>query len=99
MVVRLLVARILLTLQKSNEIDFGNVRMKINNAVVRNKIEDNSAVLMDSEFSLNSSKLYLTLDTVISLWDLFVGMLLTRKDDLVWHLIYALCHLFRHHNL
>ena len=59
-VVRLLVARILLTLQKSNEIDFGNVRMKINNAVVRNKIEDNSAVLMDSEFSLNSSKLYLT---------------------------------------
>ena len=31
--------------------------MKINNAVVRNKIEDDSAVLIDADFSLNTSKI------------------------------------------
>ena len=83
---------------KNNKIDFEKVKVKVNNSIVRRKMEDTSAILVDSNFTLNTSKNINNVDTVISFWDLFVGMLLTKKEDLMWHLIYALCHLFKTYN-
>ena len=55
-VVRLLVTRMFLTVEKKRVVNFREVKIKINNAVIRNKVEDNSAVLVDSDFSLSTSK-------------------------------------------
>ena len=64
---------------KNNKIDFEKVKVKVNNSIVRRKMEDTSAILVDSNFTLNTSKNRNTVDTIISFWDLFVGMLLTKK--------------------
>lgn len=37
-------------------------------------------------------------DTIISLWDLFVGVVLNKQIDLQWHLIYGIAYLYKNYN-
>lgn len=41
---------------------------------------------------------YFHIDTIISLWDIFVGTILTTKLDLQWHLILVIGYLYKNYN-
>lgn len=69
--------------------------VRVNNGCIRNKVESSGLVFADSFFSLRNGTYAKDIGTLITLWDLFLGVLSTDHEDLVWHLIYALGHIYK----
>lgn len=80
---------------ESKGLDCHRLKIRINNSIVEKKMPKH---LKDYR-SLQNSKFSLTLDTILSLWDLFIGIVYSNDIDSIWQIIYTLAYIHKNYNI